>query len=126
MKKVVLLLFILFAPIYASAQAKQYFLYNIVTFEGDLNKEGLKVKLDDGKNVERLKDNKGHRIKFKTPASALMFFLSKGWDLYTTGGTSSGASFDGTGTSSTTSYWIFRKPCTKEEFDKAVEEGIKK
>ena len=30
------------------------------------------------------------------------------------------------GGSETTSYWIMRKPCTKEEFEKAVEDGIRK
>ena len=55
-----------------------------------------------------------------------MYFLSKGWEMYLTGGTSSGSSFQGTGASSTTSYWVFRKPCSKVEFENAVEEGIKK
>lgn len=126
MKKIVLLLFILLGPVFASAQTRQYYLYNIVTFEGDFDKEGVKVKVDDGKTVEKLKDAKGNRIKFNTPAAALTYFLSKGWDMYLTGGTSSGSSYGGTGSNSTTSYWILRKPCAKEEFDKVVEEGIKK
>lgn len=79
MKKIVLLLFILIVPMFVSAQTKQYYLYNIVTFEGDFDKEGVKVKVDDGKTVEKLKDAKGNRIKFNTPAAALMYFLSKGW-----------------------------------------------
>lgn len=123
MKKIVLILLVLMI---ASVQTKQYYLYNIVTFEGDFDKEGVKVKVDDGKTVEKLKDAKGNRIKFNTPAAALTYFLSKGWDMYLTGGTSSDSSYSGTVSSSTTSYWILRKPCTKEEFDKAVEEGIKK
>lgn len=81
-RKIVLLLLILLAPMFASAQTKQYYLYNIVTFEGDFDKEGVKVKVDDGKTVEKLKDGKGNRIKFNTPAAALMYFLSEGWDMY--------------------------------------------
>ena len=126
MKKIILVLFILFIPLFASAQTKQYYLDNIVTFEGSLQKEGLKVNLDDGKSVEKLKDADGNRIVFKTPASALMYFISKGWELYINGGTTEGSMVSGIGESSTTSYWIFRKPCTKDEFDKAVEEGFKK
>ena len=84
MKKIVLLLFILLGPVFASAQTRQYYLYNIVTFEGDFDKEGVKVKVDDGKTVEKLKDAKGNRIKFNTPAAALTYFLSKGWDMYLT------------------------------------------
>ena len=110
----------------AFAQEKQHYLYNIVTFEGNFDKEGLKVKVDDGKTVEKLKDINGNRIKFNTPAAALMYFLSQGWEMYLTGGTSSGSSYGGTGSSSTTSYWILRKSCSKDVFDKAVEDGIKK
>lgn len=114
------------SPLMMIAQDNNYYIYNIVTFEGDFDKEGIKVKIDDGKSVEKLRDADGNRIKFNTPAAALMYFLSKGWCMYLTGGTTSGGSYQGTGESSTTSYWILRKPCTKEEFEKTVEEGIKK
>lgn len=40
--------------------------------------------------------------------------------------TSEGRMVGGIGSSHTTSYWIMRKPCTKEEFEKAVEDGIRK
>ena len=125
MKKFFLSLAILPIPFFASAQTEQYFIYNIVTFEGDFNKEGIKVKVDNGKSVEKLKDAKGDRIKFCTPAAALMYFFSKGWSMYLTGNTASGATFGGSGGMNTTSYWIFRKPCSKEEFEKAVEDGIR-
>jgi hypothetical protein len=55
-----------------------------------------------------------------------MFFLSQGWEMYLNGATSEGSSFNGSGGSTTSSYWILRKPCTKEEFEKAVEESIAK
>ena len=126
MKKSILITFILIIPMYAFAQTKQYYLYNIVTFEGNFKKEGLKVNIDNGKSIEPLKNEKGKRIVFKTPASALMYFTSKGWKLFANGGTTEGAMINGIGGSSTTSYWIFRIPCTEEEFDKAVEDGIKK
>ena len=45
---------------------------------------------------------------------------------YINGTSTEGYSYQGTGGSVSTSYWIFRKPCTKEVFEKAVEEGIKK
>lgn len=130
MKKIFLLLsFLLIAPVFVAAQApEQHYLYNIVTFSGNLKKEGLKVNVDDGRSVEKLRDAEGNRIEFKTPAAALMYFISRGWELYVNGATTSGSSYmtngTGGGSSSTTSYWIFRKPCTKEEFDKAVAEGI--
>jgi hypothetical protein len=61
-------------------------------------------------------------MKFNTPAAALMYLVSEGWELYVNGATNS--TYKGTGYSST--YWIIRKPCSKEEFDKAVEGGIRK
>ena len=127
MKKVLLLLAMVCLPLFASAQTtkKQYYIYNIVTFSGSLKNAGFKVDLDDGKTIEKLKDSEGNKIKFNTPAAALMYLYSLGWELYVNGATTSGSSFNGTGGSST-SYWIMRKPCTKEEFDKAVEDGIRK
>lgn len=125
MKKALILLLLVFSLLFMMAQNENYYLYKIVTFYGSLNKEGLKVNVDDGKSVERLKDANGNQIKFNTPA-ALMYFLSEGWNLYVNGSSTEGYSFQGTGGSVSTSYWIFRKPCTKEEFEKAVEEGIRK
>ena len=128
MKKALLLLAMVCLPLFASAQTteKQYYIYNIVTFSGSLKNEGFKVDLDDGKTIEKLKDSKGNKMKFNTPAAALMYLISEGWELYVNGATSEGAVVNGFGASETTSYWIIRKPCTKEEFNKAVEEGIRK
>ncbi len=126
MKKVLILILLVFSPLFMIAQNDDYYLYKIVTFYGNLSKEGLKVNVDDGKSIERLKDVNGDPIKFKTPAAALMYFLSEGWNLYVNGTSTEGYSYQGTGGSVSTSYWIFRKPCTKEVFEKAVEEGVKK
>ena len=128
MKKALLLLAMVCLPLFVSAQTteKQYYIYNIVTFSGSLKNEGFKVDLDDGKTIEKLKDSQGNKMKFNTPAAALMYLCSLGWELYVNGSTSEGAMAAGYGASSTTSYWIMRKPCTKEEFEKAVEDGIRK
>ncbi|CCY81029.1 uncharacterized protein BN473_01821 [Prevotella sp. CAG:1185] len=122
--KKILLIFAFCIPMITFAQST--YIYNIVSIEGNMNEKGIKVKVDDGKNIEKLKDENGKDIKFNTPAAALMYFISKGWELYINDSTSEGTVFNGIGTNRSTSYWIFRKPCTKEEFDKAVEEGIKK
>lgn len=128
MKKILLFMAIVCLSLSASAQKaeKQYYIYNIVTFSGSLRNEGFKVNLDDGKTIEKLKDNKGNKMKFNTPAAALMYLHSLGWELYVNGATTEGAIYGGIGVSETTSYWVIRKPCTKEEFEKAVEDGIKK
>lgn len=126
MKKLISLLILLLTAFYISAQDEQCYIYNIVTFEGNIKTKGLKVNIDDGKSVEKLKDTEGKNVVFKTPAAALMYFIHNGWELFVNGSTSEGMIMNGFGASSTTSYWIIRKPCTKEEFDKAVEDGIKK
>ena len=127
MKKTLLLWAMICLPLFAFAQTKeqQYYIYNIITFSGSLKNEGFKVDIDDGKKIEKLKDKNGEKMKFKTPAAALMYLYSIGWELYVNGATSEGEMAAGYGASKTTSYWIMRKPCTKEEFYKAVEEGIK-
>lgn len=128
MKKFFLLLAVICLSFLSFAQVSenQHYFYNIVTFSGSLKNEGFKVDLDNGKTIEKLKDKEGKKMKFKTPAAALMYFTSEGWELYVNGATSEGAIANGYGGSITTTYWIIRKPCTKEEFSKAVEEGIKK
>lgn len=127
MKKIVLSL-LLFVPLFAHCQTtqEQYYIYNIVSFEGDFTREDFKVYYDDGVEVKRMRNENGEKARFSTPAGALMYFISQGWEMYLNGATSKGASYQGTGCSTTSSYWILRKPCTKEEFEEAVEKAKKK
>lgn len=126
MKKLIILL-LLIIPVVCNAQTEeQYYLYNIVSFRGDFTNEDFKVFYDDGIEVKRLRNDKGEKARFSTPAGALMYFISQGWEIYLNGETSEGSSYQGTGSSATSSYWILRKPCTKEEFEKAVEAAKKK
>ena len=102
-----------------AVEEEMCYMYNIVTFEGSLNNEGFSVDLDNGKKIKALKNKNGKKMKFTTPAAALMYLVSEGWELVANGATNNSNII-------TTTYWIMRKPCTKAEFDKAVEEGIKK
>ena len=122
------LLFLMFLPLMSHCQTEQekYYIYNIVSFEGDFTKEDFKVFYDDGKEVKRLRNDKDTKMRFSTPAGALMYFISQGWEMYLNGATSEGAMAAGYGASSTSSYWILRKPCTKAEFEEAVEKAKKK
>ena len=125
MKRITTILLLLLLPLLAAAQQEdKYYIYNIVNFEGELKNEGFKVAVDNGKTIEKLRDDKGKRIVFTTPAGALMYFISKGWELYSHGSTSEGGVYYGIGGSETSTYWIIRKPCTKEEFDDAVKSSI--
>ena len=126
MKKIIFFIMILAMPLLTRAQdVKQYYIYNIVNFEGNLKNEGFKVTVDNGKTIEKLRDENGKRIIFTTPAGALMYFISKGWELYSHGTTTEGAVFNGVGGSDSSTYWILRKPCRKEEFEKAAKESVR-
>lgn len=127
MKKFLPLL-LLFIPLFALCQteAEQYYIYNIVSFEGDFKREDFKVFYDDGKEVKRFRGDDGKKVRFTTPAGALMYFISQGWEMYLDGSTSKGASYNGTGGTVTSTYWILRKPCTKEEFNKAIQDSVAK
>ena len=117
----------LFFPLigYCQTTEEEYYIYNIVSFEGSFTKEDFKVYYDDGIEVKRLRNDKESKVRFSTPAGALMYFMSQGWEMYMDGSTSKGASYNGTGSTTTSTYWILRKPCSKEEFEKAVEDAVK-
>jgi hypothetical protein len=130
MKKTLLIIALMALPLFSFAQVvdksvveqpaveQQCYMYNIVTFLGGMNNEGFDVDLDDGKRIKTLKGKDGKKVKFRTPAAALMYFISEGWELYVEGVTVNP-------NDSRTTYWIMRKPCSKAEFDRAVEEGVK-
>ena len=129
MTKALLTLVIVCLPLIAFGQQteeKKYYIYNIISFSGNMRQEGLKVDVDDGKSIEKLKDSNGEKMKFRTPAAALMYLQSQGWELFYNGSTSEGSMINGLGVSISSYYWIIRKPCTKKEFEKAVIDGIKK
>ena len=126
MKRIIIAL-LMFIPLLGYSQTEEkYFIYNIVSFEGEFTKEDFKVYYDDGKEVKRLRNQDGDKMKFSTPAGVLMYFISQGWEMYLSGSTSKGSSSQGTGSSRTSSYWIIRKPCSKEEFEKAAKEAVVK
>ncbi len=108
-----------------SVAEQQYYKYIIVSITGNIKSEGIKVDVDNGQSVDRLKDKDGKKMTFKTPTAVLMYFLSEGWEMYVNGSSTTGGSAGGYGSVSTAPYWIMRKPCTKEEFDSAVKTGIK-
>ena len=123
-----LLLVLLFFPIVVNAQKeeKQYYLYNIVYLSGNMKKEGIRVDVDNGVEIKKLRDKDGNKITFNTPAGVLTYFYSKGWELCVSGTTTLGFIFNGTGESGSDTYWIMRKPCKKEVFEKAVSYSIKR
>ena len=137
MKKIFLFAMLMFVGTIAIAQSyvyneeknltaeKQYYIYNIVSITGNIKSEGIKVDVDNGQTVDKLKDRDGKKMTFKTPAAVLMYYLSEGWEIYVSGSSMSGSTASGFGSVTTAPYWIMRKPCSKEEFEATVKNGIK-
>ena len=123
MKKLVLLIFLLAVPVLMRAQETEpYYLYRIVSYGGDMNYRNRTVDIDNGKSIEELCDEKGKSIVFATPAGVIMYFVSRGWELLSHGITQK---FVGNDYIDSCPYWVFRKPCSKEEFDKAVKDAVR-
>ena len=123
MKKLVLLIFLLAVPVLMRAQETEpYYLYRIVSYGGDMKYENRTVDIDNGKSIEELCDEKGKSIVFATPAGVIMYFVSRSWELLSHGITQK---FVGNDYIKSCPYWVFRKPCSKEEFDKAVKDAVR-
>ena len=77
MKQLIVLL-LMMVPFVCQAQTTEdgkYYIYNIVSFEGEFTKEDFKVYYDDGIEVKRMRNDKGEKVRFSTPAGALMYFI---------------------------------------------------
>ena len=119
-----LVIFVLFLPIIVFAQSQdqeQYYLYNIIEVPSSIDSKNFEVKVDNGETIEKLKDSNGEKMKFRTRASVLMYFQSLGWEM-----TEATSKISGTSSvTDTNSYWIIRKPISKEEALRAAENAIK-
>ena len=102
----------------------QYYLYCIVSFDMEQDKK-IKVDVDNGIEIKRLKNSKGD-IKFKTRAAVIMYFVDKGWELVSLSSSTEISGKSGRVDSETNGFCLFKKPCTKDEFDNVVKQGIKK
>ena len=128
MKKVLLIVFVCCLPLLAYTQTteNEHYIYNVVKLSGNLEKRGFKVKLDNGKNIKKIKDCDGHKIKFRTPAALLTYLTSEGWELYENGSNILGNRYEWKKNNKTESSWIIRKSCTKEELDSFLNQGVKR
>lgn len=111
-------------PVFAFAQSQvqeQYYLYSIIEVPSSIDSKNFEVKVDNGETIEKLKDSNGEKIMFKTRASVLMYFQSLGWEMTEATSKISGIS----SVTDTNSYWIIRKPISKEEALRAAENAIK-
>ncbi len=117
-----LIISVLFLPIMAIAQSQDYYyLYNIIEVPSSIDSKNFEVKVDNGETIEKLKDQNGEKIKFKTRASVLMYFQSLGWEMTEQTSNISGSNV----ATETYTYWILRKPISKEDAFRSAENAIK-
>lgn len=100
--------------------------YIIAEPQGKLFSDKCKLRIDDGTKLEKAKSDKDKSITFKSYAAALMYLTLQGWELVSNYSTVSGSTYNGNGSSSTSTYWILRRPAKREDVQKIVDESINK
>lgn len=125
MKKI-FLIFFSFLCLSAQAQVQDsvYYRYIIAEPQGKLFSDKCKLRVDDGIKPAKEKGKKGETITFNSYAAALMYLTTQGWELVSNYNTVSGAVANGYGSSSTSTYWILRRPATKEEVQDIVNKSL--
>lgn len=124
MKKICLLSLLMLICCIANAQQSNdtiVYRYIIAQPQGNLFSDKCKLRIDDGVDPQRAKD-KEKSIVFKSYAAALMFLTSQGWELVSNYSVTEGYK----GTSDTSTYWILRRPSTKEEVQEIIDYSLKK
>lgn len=124
--RTILLAFVLFITLNIAAQEKVVYKYIIAEPQGRLFSDKCKLRIDDGISPAKAKGDKDKSLTFKSYAAALMYLTSQGWELVTNYNTVSGSSANGYGSTSTSTYWILRKPSTKEEVQNIIDQSIRK
>lgn len=122
------LLFVFFTVLCLNASAQKqdtiYYRYIIAEPQGKLFSDKCKLLIDDGIKPTKAKGKKGETITFNSYAAALMFLTSQGWELVSNYNTISGSAANGFGSTSTSTYWILRRPSTKEEVQGIVNKSL--
>lgn len=124
MKHYILLIFFLFIGSYIYAQEQKdsvVYKYIIAQPQGAIFSDKCKLRIDDGIKPEKAKSEKEKSLTFNSFAAALMYLTSDGWELVSNYGITGGGSYG----VSTQTYWVLRKPSTKEEVQSIIEKSIK-
>jgi len=124
MRNLLFILLVSFFSISTYAQEKNestIYKYIVVEVKGQFLYTKCRVYVDDGRLTTK-KNYKNNRkaYTFETHAAALDFFTYHGWELVGNSNSTHGYA----GTSSTSIYWILRKPSTKEEIENILKESI--
>lgn len=122
MKNIITTLLLLFC-LSANAQDSVCYRYIIAEPVGQFLSKKCKLKIDDGITVEKTKEN-GKTITFKSYAAALMYLTSNGWEFVTNYSSVRGSQGGGYGSTQTQTFWVFRRPSTKEEVQGIIDKSF--
>ena len=100
--------------------------YIIAQPQGKLFSDKCKLRIDDGIKPAKAKGDKDKSITFNSFAAALIYLPSQGWELVSNYSIMEGGTYNGYGGTETQTYWILRKPSTKEEVQDIIDKSIKK
>lgn len=125
MKKILILIITWATTLFAYSQDSIVYRYIIAEPQGRLFSNKCKLRIDDGVKPEKAKQGSFKSITFNSFAAALMYLTQQGWELVSNYNITSGASSNGYGSTSTSTYWILRKPATKEEVENIVKKSLK-
>lgn len=124
MKKTLCILLMSLLSISTYAQEKNepvVYKYIVVEVTGQFLYTKCRVYVDDGTRETKQKyKNNRKAYTFETHAAALDYFTYHGWELVGNNNNTHGAA----GVSSTSIYWILRKPSTKEEIETILEGSV--
>lgn len=122
MKRYCLFLMMSVLSLMASAQdnEKQQSCYVIISYTGSMDNRNFTVNIDDGTHIDYLKDEKGKKAHFRTPAAALAYFESLGWELCNIG---TSPKDEGLAHPYLT-YWIFKRKVSKEERENIIKNAL--
>ena len=122
MKKL-FLLFMLLLSLLANAQdngEKKFYKYAIVSYTESMDNSDFTVKIDDGLKIDYFRGSNKQKFHVSTPAAALLYFESLGWQLVQIG-----VAPKEQGTVPYLTYWVFKCPCSKEEYDKVLQNAVR-
>lgn len=122
MKNLFLLLMMLL-PLLANAQdndEKKFYKYAIVSYTESMDNEDFTVKIDDGLKIDYFRGSNKQKFHVSTPAAALLYFESLGWQLVQIG-----IAPKEQGTMPYLTYWVFKCPCSKEEYEKVLQKAVR-
>lgn len=99
---------------------KKYYKYTIVSYTESMDNDDFTVKIDDGLTIDYFRGSNKQKFHVSTPAAALLYFESLGWQLVQIGVTPKEQ-----GAVPYLTYWVFKCPCSKEEYDKVIQNAVR-